>query len=193
MDITPAIINSYIRSRNTTTPDFFSGKPVPRAVIEELLENATWAPSHKLTQPWRFKVFRKAALERLGNYLAEAYKKEIPPESFSEVKYRKTREKSLRSGCVIIIIMKRSEEGKIPEWEEIAAMGAAIENIWLSLAAYGLGGYWSTPAGIINAREFLGLQPDERCLGLFYLGYSSHAATSRKRHPVVDKAEWVEE
>ncbi len=99
----------------------------------------------------------------------------------------------MRSGCVIVIIMKRSGEGKVPEWEEIAAMGAAMENIWLSLAAYGLGGYWSTPAGIVNGRGFLQLKPDERCLGLFYLGYSSHTTASRKRHPVSEKVEWVEE
>ena len=42
--------------------------------IEQILENANWAPNHKKTEPWRFKVFRGAALERLSDYLGEWYR-----------------------------------------------------------------------------------------------------------------------
>lgn len=193
MPLSPDDVNAYIRSRKTVTPGQFTGRPIPRSVIEALLENANQAPTHKLTQPWRFRVFLGKALDRLGNYLAEEYKKHTPPESFSETKYLKTREKALRSSCVIVVLLKRSAEDKIPEWEEVAAVGAAMENLWLSLAAYGLGGYWSTPAAIIHARDFLGLKSDERCLGLFYLGYAEPSPAIRKRGPVHEKTEWVEE
>src|SRR5882762_1920181 len=74
---------------------------------------------------------------------------------------------------IIAIILKRSTEIAIPEMEEIAAVACAVQNIWLSAAAFGLGGYWST-GGITYdpaARPFLGLQGDDRLMGFFYLGY----------------------
>jgi nitroreductase len=42
----------------------------PRAVIEELLEAATWAPNHRLNEPWRFFVVAGEARERFGELMA---------------------------------------------------------------------------------------------------------------------------
>jgi nitroreductase len=42
---------------------------VPEAELRELIELATWAPNHKLTEPWRFTVLRGAARERLRRAL----------------------------------------------------------------------------------------------------------------------------
>src|SRR5437763_15722051 len=43
----------------------YDEKPVPREIIEELLDAAHWAPNHHLTHPWRFHVFTGAGRERL--------------------------------------------------------------------------------------------------------------------------------
>jgi nitroreductase len=40
-------------------------EPVDRALLEELLDLARWAPNHNLTNPWRFRVIGPASLERL--------------------------------------------------------------------------------------------------------------------------------
>ncbi|WP_458353490.1 nitroreductase family protein [Peribacillus frigoritolerans] len=34
----------------------FKDIPVPIDTIQSLLETSTWAPNHKMTQPWRFVV-----------------------------------------------------------------------------------------------------------------------------------------
>ena len=47
-------LEQAIRSRRTHKA--FAPEPVPRAVLEELLELARWAPNHNLTNPWRFRV-----------------------------------------------------------------------------------------------------------------------------------------
>ncbi|MGH7682816.1 MAG: nitroreductase family protein, partial [Vulcanimicrobiaceae bacterium] len=44
---------------------------VPREEIEELVELASWAPNHRLTQPWRFTVLAGEARERYGRFWAE--------------------------------------------------------------------------------------------------------------------------
>jgi nitroreductase len=79
--------------------------------------------------------------------------------------------------------------------EEIAAVACAVQNIYLSLAAYGLGGYWST-GGITYdqaARPFLGLQGEDRLMGFFYLGYIRVPSVNGTRRPVRDKTIWVKE
>ena len=78
--------------------------------------------------------------------------------------------KSLQSGCVIAICMYNDPTVAIPEWEEVAAVACAVQNMWLSCTALGIGSYWSSPKSIIEAREFLGLNENENCLGLFLHG-----------------------
>ena len=43
-----------IRTRRTVKA--FTPEPVPRDVLAELFELARWAPNHRLTAPWRFRV-----------------------------------------------------------------------------------------------------------------------------------------
>jgi nitroreductase len=191
MTISPEIINQYIRSRRTITPDFFTGEEVSKEIIETIIGNATWAPTHKNTQPWRFILFYENGLQKLSEYVAEYYKAHTPPEQFSNVKYEKNRQKVLQSACVIAICLKRSTSIEIPEWEELAAVACAVENIWLTLAVYNLGGYWSSPESMLKADDFLQLKTNEKCLGVFYLGHVSPGKDNRKRLPAKEKITWI--
>ena len=40
-------------------------EPLDRETLDALFELARWAPNHKLTNPWRFRVIGPRALERL--------------------------------------------------------------------------------------------------------------------------------
>ena len=60
--------------------------------------------------------------------------------------------------------------GLLPEWEEIAATAMAVQNMYLTATAYEVGCYWSTPGMINHLREFLQLEENQKCIGLFYLG-----------------------
>src|ERR687898_526092 len=58
----------------------FKQDPVPRELVEKVLESAVHAPNHKLTEPWRFHVFAgkgrgefaraRAEVETLENHAA---------------------------------------------------------------------------------------------------------------------------
>lgn len=191
MSITSEQATELIRKRRAIFPSTFNKKPIERRVIEEILENANCAPTHRLTEPWRFKVFVGEGLERLSKYLGDFYKSNTPEDQFSEVKHKKTLEKPLRSACVIAICMQRDPEGRVPEWEEIAAVACAVENMWLSCTAHDIGCYWSTPEAALKAEDFLNLKEGERCLGLFYMGYHDMESLPGKRRPVEEKTEWI--
>ncbi len=187
----PEQLSELIRNRRSVFPASYNGQPIDRETIEAVLENARWAPTHKLTEPWRFKVFRGPALERLGQYIANYHKTKDP--DMPDIKYQKMLKNPVRSACVIAICMKRHADSQLPEWEEIAAVACAVQNMWLSCTAYGIGSYWSSPSAILNGQAFLGLADNERCLGLFYMGHYDAEIPDGKRTGMEDKVEWVEE
>lgn len=191
--MTPAEVSDLLRSRRSIFPKTYNDRPIDKAIIEEVLENANWAPTHKFTEPWRFKVFRGKGLERLSTYLSTWYKDNIPADRYSEKKFEKTRTNPLRSSCVIAICMQRDPAGSIPEWEEIAAVACAVQNMYLTCAAHDIGCYWSSPRSILEAREFLQLGEGESCLGLFYMGYHDLPQMEGKREPIQDKTIWLED
>ncbi len=191
--ITPGNTSALIRKRRAVYPKMYNDRPIPEAIIREVLENANWAPTHKLTEPWRFQVFRGAALQRLGEFLAGRYREKTSAEQFSEMAYQKMLNNPQRAGAVVAICMQRDPEGRVPEWEEIAAVACAVQNMWLTCTAYGIGSYWSTPSAILSADEWLGLRSGERCLGLFYMGYFDPVELPAKRTPVENKTIWINE
>lgn len=187
-----AITNLIHRRRAIFPKTYLPGKPIERALIEQLLENANWAPTHRLTEPWRFRVFHSEESRRqLSAYLLDFHQQNTAPEQFSEEKMKKSGENPLMAGAVMAIVMQRDPEARIPEFEEIAAVAMAVQNMWLSCTAMGLGCYWSTPRAALEADTFLDLQPGERCLGFFYLGWHEMPEIPGKRKPVAEKVTWM--
>lgn len=186
-------LEKVITSRRAVFPPLFEKGTIPDDKIWKILEMANWAPSHKKTEPWRFVVLRDQALDRFGKHLTQLYKEKTPPEKFSELKYKKIGQKIEMSDCVIAICMKRHEASGLPEWEEEAAVACAVQNLWLSASALGLGGYWSSPGIIINHPEFFDLADDEKCMGIFYLGLAPIANKPSERGDIKAKVRWMEE
>jgi hypothetical protein len=91
--------------------------------------------------------------------------------------------------------MIRDPRKKYPVIEEIVATACVIENIYICINAYGIAGYLST--GNIcytqQVKDFLGLGPDDLCLGFFQLGYAKAGMNrpERKRISAVDKTQWI--
>ncbi len=177
------IVLNNIKTRRSIFPPSFIDKPLDRSVVAELLEYANMAPTHKRTQPWRFTVFIGNGLVRLADEMARLYEQNTNPEQYLEKKKEVTRDKILRSGAIIACNVHYS--GLLPEWEETAALACAIQNLWLAANAKGIGGYWSSPGDIRSLNEFLKLDDNEACLGLFYMGNHNEADRLPNREPVV--------
>jgi nitroreductase len=193
MTTTPELVSELIRKRRSVFPKTYNQQPIAEQIIEEILENANWAPTHRLTEPWRFKVFVGQALHRLGDYLGDYYQRNTPPEAYNGAKHKKSMESPRQSACVIAICMQRDPTGSVPEWEELAAVACAVQNMWLTCTAHGIGSYWSTPEAALQADEFLGLGEGERCLGLFYMGRHDLPDLPGKRSPIAEKTTWITE
>jgi len=188
--------NSIIENRRSIYPyQFEKGKKIADEIIWKILENANRAPTHKLTEPWRFNVFSGEGLKHFAELQTEIYKK-FAGEKFKEKKLKNLSEYPLMSSHVILTSMKRTAGISIAEVEEIIATACAIENIYLSIAAYGLGGYLST-GGITyieEAKGYFDLKPEDKIMGIFYIGFPGNIANPlSKRNPVSQKVSWTKE
>ncbi|MGB5941701.1 MAG: nitroreductase [Leeuwenhoekiella sp.] len=180
-----------IAARRSVFPEQFTKEPIPKEKIELLLQAANWAPTHRKTEPWRFKVCQGEAIGNLADFLAEKYKETTPPKKFSEFKMKKTKAKPRMAAAVIAICMQRDPRESLPEWEEIAAMAMAVQNLWLAATALGLGGYWSSPATISEMGDFFNLAEGENCYGFFYLGNYEGELFEGTRGNWEEKVEWI--
>ena len=181
-------LKKIISYRRAVFPPSYTDQAIPAELLIELLDCANAAPTHKLTQPWRFVVFRENGLTRLADRLAALYKAQTPAEQFLQKKLENTREKVLQSGAVIAIVVSYS--GAVPQWEELAATACAVQNLWLGASAAGIGGYWSSPGTVKHLSEFLKVAEHEECLGFFYMGYHDEPPREANRQPVTEKIRW---
>ncbi|MCX2575222.1 nitroreductase family protein [Pedobacter sandarakinus] len=185
------IVSQVIKERRSIFPASYIKKEIPVTVIQQILETANYAPTHKLTQPWRFTVIRKGGLPKLGQALGKLYQEHISPAQFLQKKLDSFAEKTSQADCIIAINMRVS--GKIPEWEELAAVSCAVQNMALTAESLKVGAYWSSPPLIAHLGEFLSLSNDEKCIGLFYMGYHNEQPWAPNRTPIADKVQWIED
>ena len=185
------ILSNIIKRRRSIFPISYTEQEIPVDVIKQILESANYAPTHKLTEPWRFMVFRNEGKMKLGNELARLYKQITPEHQFLQKKYDSIIEKAAQASCVITLNVKLNGD-KVPEWEEVASLACAVQNMSLTAEALNVGAYWSSPGMIAELKEYLNLGETEKCYGLFYMGYHNEEPRVAKRTPIEDKIKWVE-
>lgn len=189
---TPASVQHLLRERRSVFPATYTTEPVDRQIIEEMLENANWAPNHRKTEPWRFRVIRGNARRQLAEQLSSIYRATTNEETFSEKKFNKLFTNPVKADTIIAICMQRDPAESLPEWEELAAVAMAVQNMWLTATAYDLGSYWSSPGLIKHLDDFLKLEEGERCYGLFYVAHHNCPEIKRERGSIAEKTLWME-
>lgn len=188
-------LNQLMRNRRSIFPKDYSGEKVDDAIVRQMLENANWAPTHKLTEPWRFVVFTGDGLKKLAEFQGVCYKKVTERDgTFREDRYKNLLTKPFESSHIIAVGMKRDESQRVPEWEELAAVFCAIQNMYLTATVYGIGCYFST-GGITNfeeAKDFFGLGLNDKLCGFLNIGMPKPGLKfGMKRNPIEEKVKWI--
>ncbi|HLT08541.1 MAG TPA: nitroreductase [Cyclobacteriaceae bacterium] len=189
-------VNKIIRNRRSMfVAQFKENDPVEDHVIEEMLENANWAPTHKLTEPWSFTVFTGDGLKEFADFQANLYKERAERNgNYNEATYIKFKENPLKASHIIAIAMKRDIKANLPVMEEISSVAMAVQNMYLTASAHGLAAYWGTggPTFYPEAKAYFDLGEEDMLMGFFYV---AKPATDRwpvgKRRPIAEKVKWV--
>lgn len=158
-------VETGIRTRRTHKA--YAPEPVPREVLDELLELASWAPNHHLTNPWRFRVLGPDSLERVKTVAG--------PESAAKLD---------RAPTLVVCSCVESDD-PIQAEEDLLATGCAAYIVLLAAHARGLAGYWRTP-GVLRTdagREAVGMPAGEHFVSLIHLGTPIQAQRVPDRAP----------
>jgi nitroreductase len=161
-------LEEAIRTRRTFKA--FRPDPVPRETLDELFELARWAPSHNLTNPWRFRVVGPEALAAL--------KEAAGPESAPKLDRAPT-----------LVVVSSVETGDpIQDEEDLLATGVASYIVLVAAHGRGLSGYWRTPEALRTpeGRAAVGLPAGEHFVGLLHLGWCRQDKEPPERAPADD-------
>jgi len=145
-------LEDAIRTRRTHK--VYGSEPVDRAVLEELLELARWAPNHHMTEPWRFRVIGPDSLARLQE-VAE-------PEAAGKLERAPT--------LVVASVVQTGDP--VQDEEDLCAAASAAYIVLLAAHGRGLASYWRTPEVLRTpeGQAAVSVPEEERVLGLLHLG-----------------------
>ena len=179
---TANIVDTVIRHRRSVKPAQMNGQKVPDHLVQHFLEMADWAPTHGLTEPWYYRVYSGDRVKSFCQDHADMYRQAIPAEKFAMATYEKLLHNGDKVSHILAAAMKRGDNPKIPELEEIAAVAASIQTILLTATAHGVASFWST-GGITHhqaMKQYLELDDRDIVMGLIYLGYTDNSFTDGK-------------
>jgi nitroreductase len=161
-------LEEAIRTRRTHKA--YGAEPVDRALLDELLDLARWAPNHHLTNPWRFRVLGPAALARL--------KEAAGPEAAAKLD---------RAPTLVAVSVTQTGD-PVADEEDLCAAACAAYIVLLAAHGRGLAGYWRTPEVLRTAegRAALGIGDDEHAIGLLHLGPARQEQRPPERAPAHD-------
>jgi nitroreductase len=166
-------VEDAIRSRRTHK--VFAPDPVPRELLDELLDIARWAPNHNLTNPWRFRVLGPTALTEL--------KRAAGPEAAAKLD---------RAPTLVAVTAVRSDDPAQDE-EDLCATACSTYAVLLAAHGRGLAGYWRTP-GVLRTdagRRALQIPTGERFVALIHLGWPRQQKEPPERAPQRDVVSYL--
>jgi nicotinate-nucleotide--dimethylbenzimidazole phosphoribosyltransferase len=186
-------VHNVVRARRDVRR--FRPDPVPDDVLERVLAAAHAAPSVGHSQPWRFVVVDDPALRDRAAVMADAERlaqaEQLDPESarhLLDLQLEGIREAPL--GVVVCCDRRVPAAGVLgratfPD-ADVWSCACAIENLWLTARAEGLGVGWVTlfePAALAG---LVGLPDGVATLGWLCLGWPDE----RPPEPGLERAGW---
>lgn len=184
----------------------YQDRPVERALLEELLEAATWAPSAHNRQPWRFCVVQGTMRQTLSAAMAPVWLRDLladggdPVHSQEHVAVRAAR--IAGAPAVIVACLSVADMDVYPDARRAAAehtmavqsVALACQNLLLAAHAAGLGACWLCAPLFVpqTVRSVLALPADWEPQALITLGWPAEVK-QKGRAPLSARVIWRDE
>ncbi len=190
-------LHAFLRSRRSIRR--FLPDPVPAAVLQRVLETATYAPSAHDKQPWRFVVMKDAeAKSRLVAAITDRFRQDMTADHTPEADIADRVERSRRrmDEAPVVVVLCRDVRQVDPQPDAVrqkaeATMGTqsvALAGLQLLLAAHaeGLGGTWIcwplfAPQ---ETRRALKLPAELEPEAMFFIGYAAEKPKPKELKPL---------
>ncbi|OGQ17011.1 MAG: hypothetical protein A3B70_00610 [Deltaproteobacteria bacterium RIFCSPHIGHO2_02_FULL_40_11] len=146
----------------------WSEKDVPYEMLNRILEAGRHAPSPLNSQPWHFVVIKNhETIKELMTYAHHG---------------------TFLSHAKVIIVVTVEKKARVDEWlfeheQHLYSGACALQNMWLTVWNFGLGGCWVT-LDEPKTEKILEIPTDQKVIGCLALGYSKaehHEEVPRKQ------------
>jgi nitroreductase len=141
----------------------FKPDPIPRETVLELLQIASYAPNHRMTEPWEIYVLGPETREKLAH---------------------KT---NFGGAPVVLAIACTPAKTQIDRDEHYAATACFIQNLMLAAWEKGIGTGWSSIAASERARQIIGIPEGYEVVGVIPMGIPSEVPTVKERTSIEQK------
>ncbi len=166
----------------------FSNKPVPKALILEVLEAAGWAPSAHNAQPWRFIILQDADVKReLAQKMADEWAADLVRDGAAaeeskriERMERFTNAPGLVLACLTMDGLRKYPDEKRQNYERdlaVESLGASLQNMLLAAHVVGLGACWYCAPAFCKeiVRSVLKIPESIEPSALIVMGYATES------------------
>lgn len=182
----------------------YQPRPIEPALLEKLLEAATWAPSAHNRQPWRFCVVTgDAAKGALSARMGEQWRRDLGGDGADQalIERRVAISHARVTGAAALIIAALSMEAmdsyadaerNRAEWTmAVQSVALACQNLLLAAHHYGLGACWMCAPLFVPelVRDVLELPMAWQPQALITLGYAAEEK-SKTREGLADRVIW---
>ncbi len=203
MSLTPEALLAWMESRRSIRS--FDDRPVPRPLLERILQTACAAPSAHNAQPWRFAVVSAGEeRRRLADRMADEFRRDLRADGWSDAevgeRVGRTVERLLRAPAAVILCSTFDETDRYPDERRkqaertmtLQSVSLAGGQLLLAAHAEGLGACWMcgplfAPRAV---REALRLPDDWEPQALIVLGWPAEEPAPRERRPLDDTVIW---
>lgn len=192
-------LDETIRGRRSVRA--FRSQRVPRSLVEAAIAAAGWAPSPHGRQPWRFAVVEAAAQRAaLAAAMGATWQQQLELDGQDEAtvahRLRRSRERLTTAPLLVVPCLYLEDLDQYPDplrqdaerTMAIQSLGAAIQNLLLSLYAAGLDAGWMCAPLFCPevVQRHLGLADTLEPQALIAVGYAAKAPNRRARLPLSD-------
>ena len=161
----------------------FENKVISKTVLQNLLYAASWAPNHKLTEPWRFWV-----IESKNEFI------EVMAQGFKKLGNHKKAQKIQDTFYQIPLFMAiayQKEDDSILSQENLITTSCAIQNLLLAAQEQGIYAHWSSGEILNVLSAFLQVPDNQELIALLHMGYANPNTSKMKRTSVKKFVQWV--
>ena len=175
----------------------FQDRPVPREVIERLLEATIKAPSAKNGQPWRLVVLQGEEHRKLALSMDEQAST-LEADGVDIGSLRWTARAMLPAPVTVLFFMAAPPEQIPPDHHEgwrfvmLQSVGGAIQTMLLAATDLGIGSLWICDVlyCLDQVHKRVG-HADDTLVAAVTLGYADEAPDARPRRPWQELTEWL--
>jgi nitroreductase len=144
--------------------------PPAKTEIIRILEAGLRAPDHGRLAPTRFVVFSGDGLEKLADAMVASFLRKSPAATVEQRDME--RKKVFRAPLIIAVAAHVDRNHKVPPAEQLSAVAAGVQNMFLTAHSLSYGVMWKTGAPAYDPllNQSIGLSAEDQIIAFLYLG-----------------------